>query len=550
MKKLIIIFSLIGIGISSFGQVVEKWVDTDSLNAEKIVLNGKELDNDSIDFAIRSDSSGFADTSNLALNLSGVDIRTENDTVYLSPSGNDLTGDGSELNPYQTISRGLQDFGTEYQEADMLIYFAAGSYNLTDQDRATLKGIRLRNAKLYLTADSLTLVNSGFSVSKVTGQALKYNVTAIGQTWTENQYRDMYATDGSGTYWPIVYNSAGTDNMIIDYQHHNKTGVDEIREINVTIVNSDDAVDFIDFVFENPLNGGIEAEGIEFQSDEEINLTNTNISNLFSACTFEMGNSFYEIFTHGYEFDECIFLNNNATYTIFNDAEQKGGLNVWNRFYVRNEGAGVAIQNQRCEAFYYDAALEATHGIRCTEGTYYARRVTKFMGCTNAVYNTFSGGNVIGNEGSTIMLYGVTNMFNVTSKTRAVISFDILYDDGSANVFPIGDNDPFVIPEKKFTIDIPDIDLTLGFKDSKIDTIYPDTIPNKAYVDSYFSGSLTDGAPTASEINLITGLTPSTAGYNRQLLIFDTDGTGLFYKILSNGTSWIYFPGQTGSTAL
>jgi hypothetical protein len=72
----------------------------------------------------------------------------------------------------------------------------------------------------------------------------------------------------------------------------------------------------------------------------------------------------------------------------------------------------------------------------------------------------------------------------------------------------------------------------------------------RSYVDSYFSGSLTDGAPTDAEIDAITGLTPIIVGANRKFLIKDTDGTELYYDIISNGVYWIYFPGKTGTTAL
>lgn len=73
---------------------------------------------------------------------------------------------------------------------------------------------------------------------------------------------------------------------------------------------------------------------------------------------------------------------------------------------------------------------------------------------------------------------------------------------------------------------------------------------DRAYVDSYYSGSLTDGAPTDAEIDGIIGSTPSAVGANRKYLIKDTDGTGLYYDIISDGSNWIYFPGKSGSTAL
>lgn len=73
---------------------------------------------------------------------------------------------------------------------------------------------------------------------------------------------------------------------------------------------------------------------------------------------------------------------------------------------------------------------------------------------------------------------------------------------------------------------------------------------DRAYVDSYYSGSLTDGAPTDAELDAAIGSTPSGVGANRKFLVKDTDGTGLYYDVISDGSNWIYFPGKSGSTAL
>lgn len=54
--------------------------------------------------------------------------------------------------------------------------------------------------------------------------------------------------------------------------------------------------------------------------------------------------------------------------------------------------------------------------------------------------------------------------------------------------------------------------------------------------------SITDGAPTAAEITSIVGENASSVntGAGHQITIKDTDGTGLLYKIESDGTSWYY----------
>lgn len=55
-----------------------------------------------------------------------------------------------------------------------------------------------------------------------------------------------------------------------------------------------------------------------------------------------------------------------------------------------------------------------------------------------------------------------------------------------------------------------------------------------------YSGALTDGSPTAAQINTATSLTPSTAGAGFSCIIKDTDGSALGYNVWSDGTNWYY----------
>lgn len=62
----------------------------------------------------------------------------------------------------------------------------------------------------------------------------------------------------------------------------------------------------------------------------------------------------------------------------------------------------------------------------------------------------------------------------------------------------------------------------------------------KFIVQAQLTGALTDGAPTDAEIDTITGLTPATAGAGWQCTIKDNNGSGLLYRVESNGTDWFY----------
>lgn len=54
------------------------------------------------------------------------------------------------------------------------------------------------------------------------------------------------------------------------------------------------------------------------------------------------------------------------------------------------------------------------------------------------------------------------------------------------------------------------------------------------------SAALTDNTPTDTEIDTATGLTPATATAGFHCTIKDSNGTGLLYRIESDGTDWFY----------
>lgn len=64
--------------------------------------------------------------------------------------------------------------------------------------------------------------------------------------------------------------------------------------------------------------------------------------------------------------------------------------------------------------------------------------------------------------------------------------------------------------------------------------------PDGSQVQTQFAGALTDGAPTASEIEAITGVNAATAGAGYKTTIKDNAGTGLVYLIRSDGTDYYY----------
>ena len=61
------------------------------------------------------------------------------------------------------------------------------------------------------------------------------------------------------------------------------------------------------------------------------------------------------------------------------------------------------------------------------------------------------------------------------------------------------------------------------------------------------TAALTDGSPTHAEIDAATGTTPSAVDPGWAITIKDSDGSGLLYRVESDGTDWYY---TTGTKAL
>jgi hypothetical protein len=78
-----------------------------------------------------------------------------------------------------------------------------------------------------------------------------------------------------------------------------------------------------------------------------------------------------------------------------------------------------------------------------------------------------------------------------------------------------------------------------GDSDTPLATILGDLTVSGDITQKIWSGAITDGTPTAAEINTITSLTPSTAGAGWTALIEDAS-TDAIYRVISDGTSWHY----------
>jgi hypothetical protein len=69
-----------------------------------------------------------------------------------------------------------------------------------------------------------------------------------------------------------------------------------------------------------------------------------------------------------------------------------------------------------------------------------------------------------------------------------------------------------------------------------------DSLVNNSYVNTHYTAALTDSLPTAAEIISVVG-TASSKGAGFKAVIKDSNGTSLYYLVISTGSAWYYIRG-------
>lgn len=467
----------------------------------------------------RADSALFADTSNYSRS---VEFNINDTSIYISNLGNDLTGSGTIGNPFATTNRALLSIPLKNKDNTISLFYSPGTYDYTKADKEIIRTFELVNSKLLFQATSKDLEASGFTLS-ATAEKLKYDVTAIGQTWTQDQFRDMFITDGNGEFWPITSNDAGTDNMIIEFTDHSEADANEIYDLNVTFLNVDNDTGFIETYVSRSVEGIIEFNSIQFNTSVANWNEYTNVDNVYTNCRFNIVQLRSNTLTQYYYSCVMVGAANNIIGLLL---DESGFNNIYSQSYIRCTNSQIVAHAKRTIPDFTDLVIEGTGGMRISEATVYARRVLKIVGATSAINNNNKGCVLLGNKGGTLMLYGVTNIMSLTDPFNTIIQFDNYYSDGSPNIFKAGTDQRFIAPEIGKIVNIPTLPLStqldsllsinqLRFKGNTINSMYPDTIVNKLYVDNHKSDSsrFADTARVSLSIEIIDTLTSNLTLY-------------------------------------
>lgn len=322
MKKLIIIFSLLGISICSFGQTIDKWVDTDSLNTEKLVFKGRLIDSifeDTVNYAAYSGHSVNADTAGYVISS----IELADRTIYYSTTGSDETGDGAIGNPFATPLKCIQDIKDIVIGCTITVSGSGeGNFNITDNLRLELAKKQFINSILTFTGSTVTTIESGFTVATKPSRLFAYTLSKGGLTVTEDQYRDNFVTNTSESeFWPIAYNEAGSDAFEIEYVRASRTTMTKVISFGITWNDVNNLGNILDMKFGTTVNSFIIFEKMNFT----FGTTNClfqygDISKEFNYCRFNMKGM--EIGTTGatsliyVRFNACVFNQIAANYGL------------------------------------------------------------------------------------------------------------------------------------------------------------------------------------------------------------------------------------------
>lgn len=393
-------------------------------------------------------------------------------TVYISEANGDDNAAGTELAPFATLNKALETLPKKNKDNIGSIICDTGTYNFTNSDRELIREFNLNNAQLLVQADNLTIQTSGFTLS-TTSELLKYDVSFPGNTWTLNEYQDMFIEQG-GEYFPITANTAGTDNMTIEFTDHAEAGATDIYDLNVTFVNSDASETFMEYNTNGSVNGDIQFNYIEFDAGATLqDIYDTDVENTYYGCRV-LANQL-DIAAGGINFESCVILGNGGSAgLVYNNTAPS--LNRYFQTYARCATSNPVVGHKRSDADYTDFVCDGAGGFRSTEGQPSARRVLKIVDATSAINNNNKAGSIIGNQGSTLMLYGVTNIFNVSNRFNTQYTFDNFYSDGYTSIFASGTDSIFVKPEWNTIIDIPTLGTEVDIDSMRVQKMYGDSI--------------------------------------------------------------------------
>ena len=291
----------------------------------------------------------FAEDLNDTQTIASSDVDTQiitdtntNNTIYVSTSGDDDNGDGSEAKPYASVSKAVDKYNSSVNSN---IFIKNGNYTVTD----TI----IINKTINIAGESSTGVildaNHQTYIFKVTDKATASltNLTLMNGNSTG---KGTYSSDYPGGAIAIPYATAvNVDNCRFINNLNSAISYYSYTETTLTITNS---------VFENNTANGKPNYGgaIYFGGSGVLNVANTTFKNNCIGSIYGDGGAVYLANNaKSATFDKCKFINNSAHAGGAIGAYCAGDINVFNCVFENNTATnnkGGAIYDKQINSKY------------------------------------------------------------------------------------------------------------------------------------------------------------------------------------------------------
>jgi len=429
------------------------------------------------DTANFADTAGYAAVAAFALNSMEI-IEILPRTIYVETTGSDLTGDGTSIGTaYATFNKALQDIGTHIR-ANITIKFGVGSFEYAMVDRYLLdKKIVVNGAQLLIQGE-FTDELTGFSLTPDGTNPFLY--TMSGQTMVAGDY-DYGFLLRSGTYYPIM------DNTTTQFESFDDIGTGTaLYNIGTIFTNPDNSNYLLNLFTKVDEKSGLEFQTIYFSTTANYYVEN---SNLFKLRYCRVGETFdleeyaqvIAQYCHIMElvsdashdfYQYCRFYSSTTKIIAI-----KRGNHVFRGALIDGNDSGTGIHMNDASAF--------NNNTGASRGLY-------FKDCINAF--SLSNANFDGKVQNQTYLSNVDYLIASDTYTATSLSLNGLINSPDIGIRADGDTNNIDIDNRFFVLygqpttysSMSNLNLTEGFtyKGADIDSIMPDTVPNKAYVDN------------------------------------------------------------------
>jgi len=459
--------------------------------------------------------------------------------LYISVNGNDLIGDGTEANPFKTTKKAVSSLEGKLPHGfngRLGLSYGAGTYDLKDI-LPYLERVNSIYALIWITGESI--IGDSINITHPGGSTQSYfryatDSTIVGDREAQFLGWNLNPFTGNVVGYPIAGNTS--DSIIMPANDELIVGDTNFFYTLGTVFTAEDD-------FDSPnIHSWLIFSNIDFvlSTDSSSSSWGTSIHGLsFGGCIFRSTEVVYDLMgiDGSGSFTRCYFDHNSSSGSgdVLEFGYNDGGTVTYSYFHSDNSRAlgsqGLEIRRGASVAAYQNIFDGFDEAIKADGGSILYLGATLFRNSNKAIH-IHNPPRVFITEDGEPWTAGYDSLH-----CEDVTEFIFLYDtyDAGRDIY---------LPHLKaggygtFSTQTKFMNNTFDLSTMTAITIGTDGF--NYLKQPQLTGSLTDGAPTDAEIDTVTDTTPATVGAGWSVTILDSDGTGLLYRIESDGTNWQY----------